>query len=78
MKKKLFALILAIVFVGSFAQTWTIYNTSNSSLPNNFITAISQDASNNLWVGSYNKITQQGNASLVKIETDGTPTTPSN
>ena len=56
MKKRFitFLTLFATIKASMFAQSWIIYNTGNSSLPDNFITAIEQDAMGNYWVGSYN------------------------
>jgi ligand-binding sensor domain-containing protein len=32
---------------------WTVFNTSNSKLPTNIITAIANDGKNGLWIGTY-------------------------
>ncbi len=34
-------------------DSWTVYNTSNSGLPENYIRAVFVDAENNLFVGTY-------------------------
>lgn len=50
-----------IVFISSilisftaFSQQWTIYNQSNSSLPENTVRALAVDANNNKWIGTDN------------------------
>jgi ligand-binding sensor domain-containing protein len=69
--KKIFTLIIiGLISLEISAQNpdWVIYNTSNSDLPNNFISAVAEDNSGNLWIGSYNKISQQGNEGLAKFD----------
>jgi len=34
------------------STTWTVYNTSNSGLPNNSVTSIAIDGSGNKWIGT--------------------------
>ena len=46
---------LFILFDGSFSQNpeWIVYNTLNTSLPDNHITGIEIDKSGNKWIGTY-------------------------
>jgi ligand-binding sensor domain-containing protein len=43
--------------VGGLAKfdgvNWTVYNTSNSGLPDNDVTAIAIDGGGNKWIGTY-------------------------
>ena len=32
--------------------TWTVYNTSNSGLPDNYVSSIAIDGSGNKWIGT--------------------------
>jgi hypothetical protein len=34
---------------------WIVYNTSNSGLPNDFVTTIVIDGSNNKWIGTHDR-----------------------
>jgi ligand-binding sensor domain-containing protein len=56
MKKYYFAICLLLTLAGKevLAQqpTWTVYNDSNSALPDNFMTCIAVDQSGTVWAGS--------------------------
>lgn len=55
-----FILLLVVIFSSAvFAQdfifvdnTWTVYKTSNSGLPSNYVNAIAIDQSGNKWIGT--------------------------
>ncbi len=53
--KKTFCFIFTFIFFSAQSQSlWTIYNTSNSSLPDNVIRVIETDTAGNVWVGTDN------------------------
>lgn len=55
MKRLLLLLVFLLVSLSLYAQNpeWVNYYTSNSSLPNNKIRAITIDGSGNKWIGTY-------------------------
>lgn len=62
MVRFLFSLLICLPIAISAQTAFTIYNTTNSELPDNLVNTIYMDASENMWIG-----TQTG---LVKIDTD--------
>ena len=56
--KKLYFLLLFLVSISAFAQTYsyTTYNTSNSAIGSNYIADIKTDANGLLWIATYNGI----------------------
>ncbi|MBU0487769.1 MAG: hypothetical protein KKD31_07435 [Bacteroidetes bacterium] len=43
-----------LMSTGLFAQTFTVYDTSNSALPANIIYKIASDANGDMWIASVN------------------------
>lgn len=63
--------IVAILlwFSGISAQTqWTIYNTSNSSIPDNVIRCLTEDAQGNVWIGTDNGIARYNGNNFVVFD----------
>ena len=50
----IFILIIVIAPLVSYSQNnqWVIFNTTNSGLTDNNVTAIAQDKENNMWIGT--------------------------
>jgi len=45
---------------------WTVYNTSNSGLPDDWVTAIAIDDSGNKWIGTHTGLLVEGLQSLME------------
>ena len=52
--------------------SWTVYNTSNSGLPDNYIHSIAIDGSGNKWIGTHGGLTEFNEGGVVSVEENPT------
>src|SRR5215203_1704984 len=54
MKSNIFYILFSLLFLNAKAQGWTVYNTTNSLLPDNHIQAITIQKNGVKWIGTAN------------------------
>ena len=77
-KPALLIMLLTGAFMGdATAQSWTVFNTSNSGLPGNSVYDIAIDSSNTLWVATGDGLAKFDGANWTVFNSANTPIPPS-